>query len=47
MQKVSDKEVFTVRNDEFFEQVVFFLEQGRRVTIPCKGYSMLPTITRE
>ena len=33
-----------VDNDEFFPQVVALLEKGQRVTIPVKGYSMLPFI---
>ena len=34
----------TVDNDTFFADVLEMLDQGRRVTIPVKGYSMLPFI---
>ena len=33
-----------VDNDTFFADVLQVLDQGRRVTIPVKGYSMLPFI---
>ena len=33
-----------VDNDSFFADVLRVLDQGRRVTIPVKGYSMLPFI---
>lgn len=34
----------TVDNDTFFSDVLQVLGQGKRVTIPVKGYSMLPFI---
>ena len=37
-------ENFVVDNDEFFETVVALLREGRKVTIPAKGESMLPFI---
>ncbi|MBQ3766235.1 MAG: S24/S26 family peptidase [Bacteroidales bacterium] len=37
-------EKMVVDNDTFFADVLQVLEQGRRVTIPVKGYSMLPFI---
>ena len=37
-------EKMTVDNDTFFADVLAMLEQDRRVTIPVKGYSMLPFI---
>ena len=37
-------EKMVVDNDTFFADVLRVLEQGRRVTIPVKGYSMLPFI---
>ncbi len=37
-------EKMTVDNDTFFADVLEMLDQGRRVTIPVKGYSMLPFI---
>lgn len=37
-------ENFVVDNDEFFETVVELLREGRKVTIPAKGESMLPFI---
>lgn len=40
-------EKLIVPNDEFFAPVVELLEQGKRVTIPVKGYSMLPFIRGE
>ena len=33
-----------VNNDAFFADVLKVLDQGRQVTIPVKGYSMLPFI---
>ena len=36
-----------INNDEFFARVLEFLEQGRSVTIPVKGFSMLPFIRGE
>ena len=36
-----------VANDEFFGRVVEMLRQGQKVTIPVKGYSMLPFIKGE
>ena len=37
-------EKMVVDNDTFFADVLQVLEQGRRVTIPVKGFSMLPFI---
>ena len=37
-------EKMVVDNDLFFSDVLQVLEQGRRVTIPVKGFSMLPFI---
>ena len=37
-------EKMVVDNDTFFADVLRVLEEGRRVTIPVKGYSMLPFI---
>lgn len=37
-------EKMVVDNDTFFADVLQVLDQGRRVTIPVKGYSMLPFI---
>jgi len=37
-------EKMVVNNDTFFSDVLKVLDQGRRVTIPVKGYSMLPFI---
>ncbi len=31
-------------NDVFFDEVIHLLDKGRRVTIPVKGFSMLPFI---
>lgn len=36
-----------VGNDEFFARVVGMLRSGQKVTIPVKGYSMLPFIKGE
>lgn len=36
-----------INNDAFFERVVAMLQAGQRVTIPVKGYSMLPFIRGE
>ena len=33
-----------VPNDDFFPDVVAILDEGKRVTIPVKGFSMLPFI---
>ena len=33
-----------IDNDAFFADVLTVLDQGKRVTIPVKGYSMLPFI---
>lgn len=33
-----------VNNDAFFEEVIALLREGKRVTIPAKGESMLPFI---
>ena len=40
-------EKMVLNNDEFFAQVLEMLAEGRRVTIPVKGYSMLPFIRGE
>lgn len=40
-------EKMVLNNDEFFAQVLEMLADGRRVTIPVKGYSMLPFIRGE
>ena len=37
-------EKMIVDNDTFFADVLQMLDQGKRVTIPVKGYSMLPFI---
>ncbi|MBR1706854.1 MAG: S24/S26 family peptidase [Bacteroidales bacterium] len=37
-------EKMVINNDEFFSHVLELLEKGRQVTIPVKGYSMLPFI---
>lgn len=37
-------EKMVVDNDTFFADVLQVLDQGRRVTIPVKGFSMLPFI---
>lgn len=37
-------EKMVVDNDTFFAQVLEVLDQGKQVTIPVKGYSMLPFI---
>ncbi len=42
-----EMEKLVVHNDEFFAQVVAQLENGKRVTIPVKGVSMLPFIRGE
>ena len=34
----------TVNNDEFFGEVIALLREGKNVTIPVKGESMLPFI---
>jgi hypothetical protein len=41
---VADMEKWVVSNDLFFADVVASLQEGRTVTIPVKGYSMLPFI---
>ena len=40
-------EKLVVQNDEFFARVRELLEEGRSVTIPVKGFSMLPFIRGE
>jgi hypothetical protein len=37
-------EKMVIDNDAFFADVLAVLDQGKRVTIPVKGYSMLPFI---
>lgn len=37
-------EKMIINNDTFFADVIQVLEQGKRVTIPVKGFSMLPFI---
>ena len=37
-------EKMIIDNDTFFADVLQMLDQGKRVTIPVKGYSMLPFI---
>ena len=37
-------EKMIVDNDTFFADVLLMLDEGKRVTIPVKGYSMLPFI---
>ena len=37
----------TVNNETFFRDVITLLRQGKRVTIPVKGTSMLPFIVGE
>ena len=37
-------EKMVIDNDAFFADVLTVLDQGKRVTIPVKGYSMLPFI---
>ena len=36
-----------INNDEFFGKVISLLEEGKEVTIPVKGFSMLPFIRGE
>lgn len=36
-----------INNDEFFGKVTALLEEGKEVTIPVKGFSMLPFIRGE
>ena len=36
-----------INNDEFFGRVISLLEEGKEVTIPVKGFSMLPFIRGE
>lgn len=40
-------EKLVINNDEFFGKVVALLEEGKSVTIPVKGFSMLPFIRGE
>jgi len=40
-------EKMVVRNEEFFGKVVALLAEGKQVTIPVKGFSMLPFIRGE
>lgn len=40
-------EKMVINNDVFFAHVIEVLDAGRRVTIPVKGYSMLPFIRGE
>lgn len=40
-------EKMIINNDAFFAHVIEMLEAGHRVTIPVKGYSMLPFIRGE
>lgn len=40
-------EKLIVSNEEMFQQVAGLLSQGKKVTIPVKGYSMLPLIVGE
>lgn len=40
-------ERMTVNNETFFRDVISLLRQGKRVTIPVKGTSMLPYIVGE
>ena len=37
-------EKLVVNNDSFFEEVIALLREGKKVTIPAKGESMLPFI---
>ncbi len=37
-------EIMTVKNDAFFWNVINLLREGKKVTIPVKGVSMLPFI---
>ncbi|MBR6882111.1 MAG: S24/S26 family peptidase [Bacteroidales bacterium] len=37
-------EKMIIDNDTFFADVLLMLDEGKRVTIPVKGYSMLPFI---
>ena len=39
-----EKKIKVVPNVEMFPDVTRLLEEGKRVTIPCKGLSMLPVI---
>ena len=36
-----------INNDEFFGKVISLLDEGKEVTIPVKGFSMLPFIRGE
>ena len=40
-------EKMVIKNDPFFAEVVRMLDEGKRVRIPVKGYSMLPFIRGE
>ena len=40
-------EMMIVNNDAFFASVIDLLREGKRVTIPVKGTSMLPFIVAE
>ena len=40
-------EMMIVNNDAFFTSVIDLLREGKRVTIPVKGTSMLPFIVAE
>ena len=35
-------EKLIVSNDTFFEEVIALLREGKKVTVPAKGESMLP-----
>lgn len=37
-------EKLIVSNDTFFEEVIALLREGKKVTVPAKGESMLPFI---
>lgn len=37
-------EKLIVSNDTFFEEVIVLLREGKKVTVPAKGESMLPFI---
>lgn len=40
-------EMMIVNNDAFFASVIDLLREGKRITIPVKGASMLPFIVAE
>lgn len=47
MERKDNGNPMVIGNDEFFAQVREMLEEGHEVTIPVKGFSMLPFIRGE